>query len=130
MDSIRNALKNMSLTNTKSLLKYITSPIGMYMLWVTLHYIAAHLYKNHCAPSGFWGFLLSPLMASTPYCTGLVWILQNSVIKFMAIWTIIGSWVNYNLNHNEIQATQNNPNDPNKKEEVINKNEKENEKED
>lgn len=130
MDSIRNALKNMSLTNTKSLLKYITSPIGMYMLWVTLHYIAAHLYKNHCAPSGFWGFLLSPLMASTPYCTGLVWILQNSVIKFMAIWTIIGSWISYNLNHNEIQATQNNPNDPNKKEEVINKNEKENEKED
>ena len=126
MDSIRNALKNMSLTNTKSLLKYITSPIGMYMVWVTLHYIAAHLYKNHCAPSGFWGFILSPIMASTPYCTGLVWILQNSVIKFMTIWTIIGSWISYNLNHNEIQGIQN---DSNKNEKATDKNENEKEKE-
>lgn len=121
MDSIKNALKSMSLTNTKSLLKYVSSPIGMYMLWVILHYIAAHLYKNHCAPSGVWGFLLSPLMASTPYCTGLVWILQNSVIKFMAIWTIVGSWISYNLNHNEIQSIKN---DSNKKEELQDNNEK------
>jgi len=129
MDSIKNALKGMALINTKSLLKYISSPVGMYMVWVTLHYIAAHLYKNHCAPSGFWGFLLSPLMASTPYCTGLVWILQNSAIKFMAIWTIVGSWISYNLNHNETQGIQNDY----KKEEVMDKNEEvidKNEKED
>ena len=56
----------------------------------------------HCAPTGVWGFLLSPIMASTPYCTGLVWIMQNSVIKFMAIWTIVGSWINITLNKQEI----------------------------
>ncbi len=81
---------------------YFSTPLGMYFVWIILHYISAHLYTMHCAPSGVWGFLLSPLMASTPYCTGLVWVMQNSVIKFMAIWTIVGSWINITLNKPEI----------------------------
>lgn len=99
MDTVKNALKNMNF-NTNTLIKYISSPVGMYIIWIILHYVSAHLYKLHCAPSGIWGFILSPLMASTPYCTGLVWVLQNSVLKFMAIWTIVGSWISYNLNKN------------------------------
>ena len=77
--------------------RYISTPIGMYIVWILLHYVSAHLYKMHCAPDGLWGFLISPLMASTPYCTGLIWILQNSVIQFMAVWTIVGSWVSIKL---------------------------------
>lgn len=90
-----------------SLSYYISTPIGMYLVWIILHYLAAHLYKMHCAPNGIWGFLLSPLMASTPYCTGLVWVLQNSVIKFMAIWTIVGSWISLHLNKNELIQDKN-----------------------
>ena len=106
MDSIKNALNNISLTNTKSLFKYISTPICMYFVWIILHYISAHLYKMHCAPSGIWGFLLSPLMASTPYCTGLVWIMQNSAVKFMAIWAFVGSWINITLNNVDLTSNK------------------------
>jgi hypothetical protein len=98
-DNLKEKLSSFNMTLP---LKYISTPIGMYIVWILLHYAAAHLYKMHCAASGLWGFLLSPLMASTPYCTGLVWILQHSVIKFMAIWTIVGSWISLNLNRQEI----------------------------
>lgn len=109
MDFLNNLKQTFSTNMTlKSLFNYISTPIGMYIVWIFLHYGAAHLYQMHCAPSGFWGFILSPLMASTPYCTGLVWILQNSVIKFMAIWTIFGSWVSFNLNKTNITHSTNN----------------------
>lgn len=102
MKFIKDMQNNLNSIKYNTLFTYFSTPIGMYFVWIILHYASAHLYKMCCAPSGIWGFLLSPLMASTPYCTGLVWIMQHSVIKFMAIWTIVGSWVNITLNKTEI----------------------------
>lgn len=99
MDFFNNTMtKLQEYIDFKYVIKLISNPVGTFTLWMVLHYISAQLYKSHCAATGVWGFLLSPLMASTPYCSGLVWIMQQSVIKFLAIWALVGSWINYNLN--------------------------------
>jgi len=102
MNFLKNIQDKIISIRFNTVVTYFSTPVGMYFVWIILHYISAHLYTMHCAPTGVWGFLLSPIMASTPYCTGLVWIMQNSVIKFMAIWTIVGSWINITLNKQEI----------------------------
>lgn len=119
MKFIKDIQNSLNLIKYNTLLTYFSTPIGMYFVWIILHYVSAHLYKMHCAPSGIWGFLLSPLMASTPYCTGLVWIMQNSVVKFMAIWALVGSWINITLNKNELVNDKNTSNTQMQTEEEI-----------
>ncbi len=96
LSEFTNKIKDTEIYNY--IMKFSSTPVGMYIMWIVLHYLAANLYNMHCAPSGVVGFAISPLMASTPYCSGLLWILQNSTVKFLAIWTIIGSWIKQKLN--------------------------------
>jgi len=34
---------------------------GIYVLWVLVHYVAAHIYVRFCTPATFMGFILSHL---------------------------------------------------------------------
>lgn len=121
MSFLKSIQDKINIIKLNTIMMYFTTPVGMYFVWIILHYISAHLYKMHCAPSGIWGFLLSPLMASTPYCTGLVWIMQNSAVKFMAIWALVGSWINITLNKNELINKKNTSNTEMQTEEIDNK---------
>lgn len=119
MNFLKSIQDKINIIKLNTIMMYFSTPVGMYFVWIILHYVSAHLYKMHCAPSGIWGFLLSPLMASTPYCTGLVWIMQNSVVKFMAIWALVGSWINITLNKNELVKDKNTSNTQMQTEEEI-----------
>lgn len=119
MNFLKSIQDKINIIKLNTIMMYFSTPVGMYFVWIILHYVSAHLYKMHCAPSGIWGFLLSPLMASTPYCTGLVWIMQNSVVKFMAIWALVGSWINITLNKNELVNDKNTSNTQMQTEEEI-----------
>lgn len=121
MNFLKSIQDKINIIKLNTIMMYFSTPVGMYFVWIILHYVSAHLYKMHCAPSGIWGFLLSPLMASTPYCTGLVWIMQNSVVKFMAIWALVGSWINITLNKNELVKDKNTSNTQMQTEEIDNK---------
>jgi hypothetical protein len=66
---------------------------GLYLLWIFLHYFSAHLYIKFCVPSTFLGFLMSPLMISTPHCQGLRWIVYNAAGIINNMWILIGAWI-------------------------------------
>ncbi len=65
----------------------------VYTVWITIHYIAAHLYTYLCVPVSWYGFLMSPLMVTTPQCHGLRWIVYNGGVTITNMWLAIGTWI-------------------------------------
>lgn len=74
-------------------LSFIIKVGGFYLLWICLHYFAAHLYIKFCVPNTIIGFIMSPFMISTPHCQGLRWIVYNSANVINHMWIIIGTWI-------------------------------------
>ena len=66
---------------------------GFYLLWICLHYFAAHLYIKFCVPNSIIGFIMSPFMISTPHCQGLRWIVYNAANVINNMWIIVGTWI-------------------------------------
>jgi len=50
---------------------------GIFIGWVTLSYLAPHLYVYFCAPATLMGYLMSPLYGTALHCVGLRWIILN-----------------------------------------------------
>jgi len=67
--------------------------IGIYLLWILLHYAASHLYVKWCVPNTMYGFLLSPFLVATPYCTGLRWLMYTGANTIHNMWILFGSWI-------------------------------------
>jgi len=74
-------------------IKFIIRVSGIYLLWIVLHYIAAHLYVKLCVPTTIIGFLISPFMVSTPHCLGLRWIVYNAANIITNMWVLMGAWI-------------------------------------
>ena len=68
---------------------YVLEIGGIYMLWVVLHYCAAHLYIYYCAPATLPGFLLSPLLAPTPHCSLLRWAIYQGGEIINVMWIML-----------------------------------------
>jgi len=66
---------------------------GIYLLWIGLHYFSAHLYIKFCVPNSVIGFIMSPLMITTPHCQGLRWIVYNAANIINHMWILIGAWI-------------------------------------
>ncbi len=66
---------------------------GIYIVWIFLHYIAAHVYVCWCVPATMIGFLLTPLMIPAPQCQALRWLIYNGGNFIMAMWVVIGTWI-------------------------------------
>ena len=66
---------------------------GIYLLWVCLHYVSAHLYTKLCVPAGVVGFIMSPFMMQTPHCQGLRWIVYNAGGIINNVWVLLGAWL-------------------------------------
>lgn len=66
---------------------------GIYLLWICLHYFSAHLYIKFCVPNTLIGFIMSPLMITTPHCQGLRWLVYNAASIINNMWILIGSWI-------------------------------------
>jgi hypothetical protein len=74
-------------------IKFIIRVSGIYLLWIVLHYMAAHLYVKLCVPNTIIGFLISPFMIATPHCVGLRWIIYNAATIINNMWCLMGSWI-------------------------------------
>jgi hypothetical protein len=75
-----------------NLLKISVGIVGIYFIWIVLHYIASHLYVRFCVPNTFYGFLISPFMIATPYCIGLRWLVYTGANTVNNMWILFGSW--------------------------------------
>lgn len=71
---------------------FLKTTLGVYLTWIILHYIATHLYSNYCNNLSIYGFIFSPLTNTTPFCRGLVYIINTGSNNISNMWSLIGTW--------------------------------------
>jgi len=67
---------------------FIFKALGVYLLWIFLHYTASHLYVKLCVPKTVFGFIMSPFMTATPHCQCLRLIVYNAANIINNMWII------------------------------------------
>ena len=77
---------------TTFILKILYSILGYYIMWVLLHYGAAHLYPTYCVPFTISGLLLSPFMSSAPHCIALRWLIIEGSNVILTMWIVFGTY--------------------------------------
>ena len=80
------------LTILWSLFTIIYSMFGYYLMWITLHYLAVHLYPTYCAPLTIVGFILSPFMVSAPHCIAIRWLVTEGSNVIVTMWVAVGAY--------------------------------------
>lgn len=74
-------------------LHYLNNYVGMYLLWIVLHFCATKLYHEYCVPSTFVGFLWSPLLVPAPHCKALRWVMLTGANTVDSMWVVVGTWI-------------------------------------
>jgi hypothetical protein len=72
--------------------KYLSTSVGIYAIWIILHFIAPHFYIYFCTPKTIIGFISSPLVASAPHCIATRWVIKNGGDMITTMWIVIGGW--------------------------------------
>ena len=67
--------------------------VGIYFLWVVLHYVTSHLYIYFCVPRTFYGFLISPFLVTAPHCQALRWCLHYGSNIINTMWITFAEWI-------------------------------------
>ena len=68
-------------------------PLLIYLSWMTMHYVAAHIYSEFCINWSITGYIFSPFTVTSPLCKGLNWIIYESSNSLSAIFVFLGSTV-------------------------------------
>ncbi len=68
------------------------SMFGYYIMWISLHYAAVHLYPTYCAPLTMMGFILSPFMVSAPHCIAMRWLIFEGSNVIVTMWVAVGAY--------------------------------------
>ena len=71
----------------------VNTSIGIYLLWIILHYISPHLYVYFCVPPTIRGFIMSAFIAPSPHCQAIRWTIYNGGNTIIAMWIFIGTWI-------------------------------------
>lgn len=79
------------------LLTIIISLFGYYLMWITLHYAAVHLYPTYCAPFTITGFVLSPFMVAAPHCVAMRWLITEGSKVIVTMWVSIGAYAIHHM---------------------------------
>ena len=77
---------------TISIFAKLYSILGYYIMWILLHYVAAHLYPTYCVPLTVMGFILSPFMASAPHCIAIRWLITEGSNVIVTMWVVLGTY--------------------------------------
>lgn len=77
---------------TASIFMKLYSILGYYIMWILLHYVAAHLYPMYCVPLTVMGFILSPFMASAPHCIAIRWLITEGSNVIVTMWVVLGTY--------------------------------------
>ena len=65
----------------------------IYLFWTFTHNVTIYLYKKFCSPESFWSYLFSPLIAMTPQCKALFFMLENSTNAMNKMVIGLSMWV-------------------------------------
>ena len=76
----------------KQMVSSVIDVAGFYLLWITIHFVAAQLYPLACSPPSITGFLMSPFLVETPWCKGLRWIIGEGANVIQTMWIVLGTW--------------------------------------
>lgn len=80
------------LSLTILLISVLYSMFGYYIMWISLHYAAVHIYPSYCAPLTLTGFILSPFMVSAPHCIAMRWLVVEGSNVIVTMWVAIGAY--------------------------------------
>ena len=72
---------------------FVYNVSSIYLFWIVTHYGASHLYTHVCVPQSTYGFLLSPVLASSPHCKAIRWAINNGGNTIDSMWLVIGTWI-------------------------------------
>lgn len=94
MNNNKKMFKNIfiCLKNTLQLIK-------IYLLWIILHYCAAHLYVKFCTYNSMIGFVISPFLTSSVHCDGLRWVINQGATSIKCMWLVLGTYITSKLIH-------------------------------
>ena len=67
--------------------------LGIYFMWICLHYTASILYVYSCTPVSIYGFLLSPFISTALHCQAMRWIIYTGGNNILGMWSVIGAIV-------------------------------------
>lgn len=73
--------------------KVINNIAGFYLLWISIHFAAAHLYVKYCTPYTVFGFIVSPLINSAPHCIAFRWCISYGSTTITTMWVVVGTWL-------------------------------------
>ena len=77
----------------KYVINIIYTTFGIYFLWICIHYFTVQLYVYYCTQPTFYGFLISPFLASAVHCKALNWAIYNSSHIIDHMWILLGAWI-------------------------------------
>jgi hypothetical protein len=100
MDECASSIPNMVKTAGNSIYTASVWSIevgGIYILWVAIHYGAAHAYASFCAPSSVYGFIASPLLVAAPHCMACRWTINTGASVIGTMWVVLGTWISTKL---------------------------------
>ena len=66
---------------------------GIYLLWITLHWLSSELYGRLCIGRTLYEFMLSPFVAPLPHCVALRWVIYNGGKMIEVMWIVLGKWL-------------------------------------
>uniref|UniRef100_A0A6C0KY56 Transmembrane protein n=1 Tax=viral metagenome TaxID=1070528 RepID=A0A6C0KY56_9ZZZZ len=94
MENITEQPKTSSfiIRTTSSTMYFIYDATKIYILWVVMHYGASQIYAPVCSPYSLWGFIVTPILAVTPQCKALRWIINTGGNTMETMWFILGAW--------------------------------------
>jgi hypothetical protein len=81
----------------KEIIKNILEIVGIYILWIILHFVCSNLYPQFCAEVSLIGFIKSIFVVETPHCIAMRWIIYNCGNIIHDMWTSIGIWISGKL---------------------------------
>lgn len=73
--------------------RVVVRVILVYLVWITIHYVASHLYISLCTPLSLRGFIMSAILVPAPHCQGLRWVVFNGAVKIEGMWVLLGGYI-------------------------------------
>lgn len=70
----------------------IKDVIGIYLLWISLHFICSHLYARLCAGNTFISIVTSPFVVTMPHCVAMRWVIFKGAKVIEIMWILAGKW--------------------------------------
>lgn len=74
-------------------LKEVGKISAIYLLWILIHYVSAHLYVYWCTSTSLIGFILSPFLTPAPHCQALRWGINQGANQIVLMWSTAATWL-------------------------------------